>query len=135
LPVYVEMNYIVGMTRGFLLALLLAALTACKKHEPALTPKVSPSGEPGAAIPEAASASEHPTSLPAIPVKIVAPENGNTDAILGRLSMELRKYVVRTRSAPKSFEEFAANTHLEAPAPPEGRKYAISRGTVVLVNR
>jgi hypothetical protein len=118
------------MTRGFLLALLLAGLTACKKQEPAAVPQ-------GNAPADATSPALGDSSnvMPAPPLKIISAENGGTDATLGQLSIELRKYVMRTRTAPKNFEEFAANTRLEAPAPPEGKKYAISRGAVVLVNR
>ena len=68
-------------------------------------------------------------------VPIVIPDTGDTSATLGQLSLELRKYVLRTRSAPKSFEEFQAKSQLEAPPAPAGKKYAIQGSAVVLVKR
>ena len=74
-----------------------------------------------------------PTAAPARPV--VVPDSGNIDATLGRLTLELRKYVVGTRSVPKNFEDFIAKSHVQAPPPPAGKKYAIQDQAVVLVNR
>jgi hypothetical protein len=63
------------------------------------------------------------------------PDTGNLSATLEALSLELRKYVVRTRSVPKDFEEFAAKSHLQAPPAPAGKKYAIQNQAIVLVKR
>jgi len=46
--------------------------------------------------------------------------------------MELRRYIAYTRSIPKSFEDFVAHDPIRFPAPPPGKKYAISGGKVVL---
>ena len=64
----------------------------------------------------------------------VIADSGDVNATLGQLSLELRKYVVRTRSVPKNFEEFIAKSHVQAPAAPPGKKYAIQKQAVVLVN-
>jgi hypothetical protein len=54
---------------------------------------------------------------------------------LSQLSIELRKYVVRTRSVPRTYEEFAAKSNVQAPPPPAGKKYAIENQAIVLVRR
>jgi len=64
----------------------------------------------------------------------VVAESGDALAILGQLSMELRKYV-SAPSVPKNFEEFIAKSQVQAPAPPAGKKYAIQNQAVVLVKR
>ena len=60
---------------------------------------------------------------------------GNPDAVLAQLSRQLRIYVVRTRTVPRSFGEFAEKSQLQAPPPPAGKKYAIQGQAVVLVKR
>ena len=65
----------------------------------------------------------------------VIADTGDVDATLGQLSLELRKYVVGTRSVPKNFEEFVAKSHVQVPPPPAGKKYAIKDQAVVLVKR
>jgi len=57
----------------------------------------------------------------------------DANARLRQLSQELRNYVVRTRTVPRSFDEFVAKSHLPVPAPPAGKKYAIQGQAVVLV--
>ena len=121
------------MTRGFLLALLLAALTACKKHDAVQTSQALPADQPSAA-PQPGNSGRGPAPLPAAPVTIAAPENGDVNATLGQLALELRSYVVRTRSVPKNFEEFAERTQLQVPPPPSGKKYAIQGAGVVLLD-
>jgi hypothetical protein len=65
----------------------------------------------------------------------VVPDTGNVNAALEALSLELRKYVVRTRSVPRNYEEFAAKSHVQAPPPPPGKKYAIQNQAIVLVKQ
>ncbi len=66
---------------------------------------------------------------------VVVTSGDNLDARLAQLSLELRRYVIRTRSVPRSFEEFASKSQLQAPPAPSGKKYAIQGQAVVLVNR
>jgi len=47
----------------------------------------------------------------------------------------LRRYVVRTRTVPRNFEDFAAKSSLQAPPPPAGKKYAIQGQAVIVVKR
>ena len=65
---------------------------------------------------------------------VAIPDTGNPDATLEQLTTELRNYVVRTRSVPKNFEEFAAKSSLRFPPPPEGKKYTL-KGQAVVVQK
>jgi hypothetical protein len=47
----------------------------------------------------------------------------------------LRRYVVRTHKVPKTFDEFAANSNVQFPPPPTGKKYAIEGQAVVLTKQ
>ncbi len=66
---------------------------------------------------------------------VVVSDQGGVNATLEQLSLELRKFVVRTRSVPKSYEEFIAKSNVQAPPPPAGKKYAIENKEIVLVRR
>lgn len=112
-------------------AAMLALVCAAGCRRQAQTPV--PAGEQSAASPEATTAGVAP--LPATPIVVAAPEDGNVDAVLGQLSRELRRYVLVSRNAPKNFEDFADKAHLQAPPPPAGQKYAIQNGAIVLVKR
>ena len=114
---------------------LALAAAGCSKHEPAAAGQnaAPTASQETTATPGAASQRGAPVALPAQPV--VVPENADVSATLGQLSLELRKYVLRTRSVPKDFEEFAAKSQARIPPPPAGKKYAIKDQTVVLVNR
>jgi hypothetical protein len=121
-------------------ALLLGAALAagCSKHPPA----AGANAATNAAAPDApASALAAPPS-PRGPGPMVPPataptiaDSGDVNAILGQLSMELRRYVVRSRSVPKNFDDSAAKAHLQVPPAPAGKKYAIENQAVVLVKR
>jgi len=63
------------------------------------------------------------------------PENSDPNVTLQQLTQGLRDYVVRTRSVPKNFEEFASKSNLSFPPAPEGKKYEIRGQEVVLVKR
>lgn len=118
------------------LLLLAAAMAAgCGKHETTTGPPKAAAPEP-----EAASAAPPPTPVGRAPTSsatpaIVVPDNADVNATLGRLSLELRKYVMRTRTVPKSFEEFLAKSQAQVPPPPAGKKYAIENQAVVLIKR
>jgi hypothetical protein len=73
-----------------------------------------------------------PSLPPPQPMPVAPPQNGNFNATLSDLSMQLRLYVSRTRTAPKTYGEFVANTGVAAPEPPPGMHYAIRSGAVVL---
>jgi hypothetical protein len=105
-------------------AVFLAA--GCKKQAPAPTASPSAGDRTGAT-----TAGVMP--LDATPTVIAMPEDGNVATVLGDLSRQLRRYVLATRDAPKSFEDFADKAHIQAPPPPVGQKYAIQSGQIVLV--
>jgi hypothetical protein len=114
------------------LAAVLAA--GCGKHETTDPRKAAaPDQEAASAASPPPAAGRAPVSAP-LPA-IVVPDNADVNATLGRLSLELRKYVVRTRTVPKSFEEFITKSQAQVPPPPAGKKYAIANQAVVLVNR
>jgi len=73
--------------------------------------------------------------MPYTSATVAAPVSTDMSATLNQLSLELRKYVVSTRSVPKSFEEFVAKSHAQVPQAPAGKKYAIEGQAVVLVKR
>ena len=73
--------------------------------------------------------------MPPASATTVVVSDGGINATLKQLSLELRKYVVRTRSVPRNFEEFIAKSNVQAPAPPPGKKYAIENKAVVLVEK
>lgn len=109
-------------------ALLALLLTGCKRHENAVAPPPSNGDQ---------AQDGHPTGPPIHPVTepTVIDDTGDVNATLGDLSTALRSYVSRTRSAPKDFQDFVTLAQVQAPPPPAGKRYAIQRGQVVLVNQ
>jgi hypothetical protein len=105
---------------------LLAVLVGCSREAKG-PPQPPPASELPASPRGIAQASEAPA--PAIP------DSGDTNAILQQMTLALRDYVVRTRSVPKNFDEFAAKSQGTFPQPPAGQKYAIEGQKVILVKR
>jgi hypothetical protein len=117
--------------RSLLCALVLSAvvMAGCKKETP--TSQTNPSG--GATQPVTDGTTAGPQSgRAANPAPILVQENADVNATLSQLTLELRKYVVRTRSVPKTFEEFVTKSQAQIPPPPPGKKYAIDGQAVVL---
>jgi hypothetical protein len=113
-------------------AVLALVLAGCKKQAP-VSNTAPAAADQNAASTETTKAGVAP--LDATPVVVPAPEDGNMTVVLAELSRQLRKYVLVSRSAPKSFEEFADKARVQAPPPPTGQKYAIDHGEIVLVKR
>ena len=111
---------------GFCLLLAAGILAGCKKSEPP-APAADAQGV-GEAVPSPRGI-DFPTSAP--PAVTIAP-SADTQTTLQQLSLELRRYVVRTHKIPKTFEDFAANSNVQFPPPPSGKKYAIQGQEVVL---
>jgi hypothetical protein len=105
--------------------------TAPAQAEVQQTPTHLPAPVPQAPVP-AGQFPGRPVAPAPPPAVIPAPVNGNMSATLNELSLQLRMYVGRTRTAPKSFGEFIANSGISAPEPPNGMHYAIASGQVVL---
>lgn len=123
------------MSSGLALLLLTTAMTAgCGKHEaPSPPPAVAQDPEAGSSAAAAAALGRAPASSAA--PAIVVPDDADVNATLVRLSLELRKYVMRPRTVPKTFEEFLTKSQAQVPPPPAGKKYAIENQAVVLVKR
>ena len=128
----------IPMSRCVLSTLLLLAVLAagCKKHDPGASAggaSNAASADPSA--PAAVAARSPGAPVPYAPTTIAAPESSDMSATLHQLSLELRKYVVSTRSVPKNFEEFVAKSQVQIPPAPAGQKYKIQGQAVVLVKR
>ena len=123
--------------RFWALLLALTASVGCKKHEAIAAGKASTTNsaqaEPDGSSTEAQPPTRGPGSVTATRAPAAIPENADTSVVLNQLSMELRKYVLSSRKAPRTFEEFIAGSRLQAPAAPPGKKYAIEKGAVILV--
>ena len=77
-----------------------------------------------------------PVAAPAEPAVVTIPAGGDVNATLGELTRQVRRYIVRNKTTPSNFDDFAAAAHLQVPPPPPGQKYAINaKWKVVLVNR
>jgi ABC-type enterochelin transport system substrate-binding protein len=112
-------------------AALLMVVAGCKKSQPAAETQ-APAGDPSAQTVAVPSPRGPPPTVGEVPTPIVA-NNSDINAVLNDLSLELRKYVVRTHTVPKTFEEFAEKSHVQMPPPPPGKKYAIQGQVIVLV--
>src|SRR5512146_1875374 len=114
------------MSRLLMLAWLVVALVpGCKRQ-----------AETGAGVAEQTSAAppspRGPGPMPTAGDPVVVKDTGDINAILQQLTDELRKYVIRTRSVPKDFEEFAAKSNAQFPPAPAGKKYVIKGQAVEL---
>src|SRR5947209_13161814 len=120
---------------ALLLAISLA--TGCHKNAPVSETNAATNGVPPAplSVSEAPPSPRGPGPMPPAPASTVVVSDGGINATLEQLSLELRKYVVRTRSVPRTYEEFIAKSHVHAPPPPEGKKYVIENQAIVLVRR
>jgi hypothetical protein len=130
----------IPLNRGVFGALVLfAALAAgCSKQNPGPSAGgASNAAPPDQPVPASAAVRSPgaPVPMPYTPATIAAPQNSDMSATLSQLSLELRKYVVSTRSVPKNFEEFVAKSHVQIPPAPAGKKYIIQDQAVVLVKR
>jgi hypothetical protein len=123
-----------SMSRSFFCVLLLslALMPGCNKQPPAASDPVA-AADDTAAPPSPRGPGLAPATAATSPV--VVPDTGDVNATLDRLTAELRKFVVSTRSVPKNFEEFAAKGRLEFPPAPAGKKYKIAGQAIVLGNK
>ena len=123
------------MSRAFVGLLLLLGLgfaQGCKKSQPAAGDSPTVASEP-AAPPSTRGPGIAPLNPATGPV--VISDSGDVNTTLERLTTELRKFVVGSRSVPRTFEEFAEKARLEFPAPPAGKKYKLAGQTIVLANK
>jgi hypothetical protein len=71
-----------------------------------------------------------PVSTPP-PVEIVAKPDGGVD--LKALNHAYIGWIVQTRKAPKSFEEYVSLSGVKVPPPPAGKKYVIDKNGFINV--
>ena len=112
---------------GLCLLLMVALAGGCGRHVPDAAARET---DPSLAAPPSPRG---PGPMPIAESNNVVIDAANMDVALQQLTQELRNYVVRTRSVPRNFDEFIAGSHVQAPPPPAGKKYAIRGQAVVLV--
>jgi hypothetical protein len=117
--------------RVFCLLLATGLLVGCKKQETSTSPMENQSGDPAA---PASPRGPAPGTESVTNATVIA-DTGDVNATLQQLTRELRDYVVRTRTVPRSFDDFAVKSQLQFPPPPTGKKYAIDKQAVVLVKK
>jgi hypothetical protein len=123
------------MNPALILAILLVSLVACKRQAPAAAVAAAPT--PQAVAPDATAAPAAPAQKVSIVLpneQTVIPDAGNVDANLAALSAQLRSFMIGIRGAPSDWNDFVTRGRVTAPPPPTGKKYAIQKGKVVLVN-
>ncbi len=84
-------------------------------------------------LPASPRAPHGAAAAPAAPT--VIPDSGDGNATAQQLTQALRDYVVRTRTVPKTFDEFASKANVTFPPPPAGKKFVIQGQAVVLVKQ
>jgi hypothetical protein len=108
--------------------------SGCKKHPEAQA--VAPPPNVSTASTPAAPSTPSPTTVQSpTPANPPAATDPNAPPDVGRLSRQLRSWIVGHRRVPQNFEEFAASLNPPPPAPPPGKKYVIQKSTVLLVDR
>ena len=114
--------------RVLLLCLAAAVWTGCNREDSGPAEALPPVTAPASPrAPQARSDQSVPPSS--------IPESNDANATLQQLTQALRDYVVRTRTVPKNFEEFAGKSKVSFPPAPEGKKYEIRGQEVVLEKR
>jgi hypothetical protein len=117
-----------------LLGMALAA-GGCSKHQPVAGTNSATNADLSPSTPGAPYGPRGSAPAPPPPAAAVIADSGDVNATLSQLSLELRKYVVRTHIVPKDFDDFIARSRVQAPPPPAGKKYAIQAQAIVLVKR
>ena len=114
--------------------LILPALGCGKKSPPAPVPAPAVENSPAPVVAPVAAprVPGPPVAHPAPPSQVSLPANATADAAADQLTMELRRYVLTTRSIPKTFEDFAAKHPMKFPPAPAGKHYAIEEGKIVV---
>ena len=77
--------------------------------------------------PPQASADTNAPETPYQAVQSSPPGRDPNDDEPLNLNREVRRWVLRYRRLPKNFEDFAANSGLQIPPPPAGKKYVLDK--------
>jgi type IV secretory pathway VirB10-like protein len=140
------MNIMHRMKRFVILLSLVAVavVAGCKKKtaEESAAPPAPPSAaadatqtQPADATQPAPVDAQAPVLAPQPTDATNAESQASPEADLAQLTKQLHRWVALRERIPKSFDEFAATCPIKIAPPPAGKKYAITRGKVVLVNR
>jgi len=136
LPSYAGRFAIDATGRGYVLCVLLVCATAmlamgCHREEPSSkVPAPTPPATPTDASP--AAPATQPTAVSPQPASSVT----NALPDLRPLNQALIGWILSNQRHPASFEEFAANTDVQIPPLPPGKKYVLNgRGLISIVNR
>ena len=108
------MNISIKLPLSLALAIPIFA-SGCKKPEAPVSSAITTNSTPGAAT----QAPPNPAMQAAVPG--VAP--GETV----NLDREVRKWILRNRRPPSSFEEFASSAGVDIPPAPAGKKYVLDK--------
>jgi len=116
-----------------MLIVFVVVCVACKKQEiPAAVTAIETATDPAA--PSSPRGPVRPVDADTNAAIVIA-DSGDLNVTLQKLTGELRDYVVRMRSVPKNFDEFASKGQITFPPPPAGQKYAIQGQGVVVVKK
>jgi hypothetical protein len=115
---------------GTMILTVLLGFTACKKSNPPTAQTPPPVADTN---PATTSMPQAPVSTPP-PVEVPANPDGSVD--LKALNHAYINWIVQTRQAPKSFEDYVSKSGVKVPLPPPGKKYVIDHnGFINLANK
>jgi hypothetical protein len=115
---------------GALMLPLLFCCTGCSKSKPPTAQAPPPAADTNAT---AAQMPPEPVYTPA-PVEVAANPDGGVD--LKALNHAYIGWIVQTRRAPKSFEDYVSMSGVKVPPAPAGKKYVIDKnGFINLANQ
>jgi len=112
---------------GVLALIAITLSTGCNKSKPSTAQAPSPVTDTNLA---AANMPGAPVSTPP-PVEIAANPDGGVD--LKALNHAYTGWIVQTRRAPSSFEDYVAQSGVKVPPPPPGKKYVIDKNGFINV--
>lgn len=116
----------------FLQVLMALVLSGCgKKPTPPVEPPTATDSAPAPAV-TVAQPTRPPVASTAPRSQLSLPADATAQAAAEQLSIELRRYVLATRTIPKDFNDFVARHPMKFPPAPAGKSYAIEDGKVVL---
>jgi hypothetical protein len=132
-------------TLSLLLAsLVIACISGCGKKQSAEQQNTAATETTTPSNAENPQATVPPEAPPGAPVAVTetqpgaaAPADQAAPVDLNQLTIKLRSWMMNSRSGlPKSFEEWVAQSHVQVPAPPAGKKFSISStARVILVDK
>lgn len=118
------------------LAVVLLAAPGCKKKSDTIASGSGVSSTSSPATQNAANGSDSNRSTMATQGDSAAARVSYDNQDLAALTRGVRRWVAAHRQVPASFEDFTAKSGINAPPPPAGKKYALSKEMrVILVDK